>query len=122
MILVILAIWLGYKKAKATGRNPYLWAFICAAVFIGAQLLVGFMIGATVELAIIFRGGSSYGGLDNNFGILNVVSLVFGFVALWLVFRYLDRVPEQPTFVQPPPPPTFGNKMDSAETENKNVD
>jgi hypothetical protein len=109
MILVILAIWLGYKKAKATGRNPYLWAFISAAAFIGAQLLAGFIIGATVELATTLRGTSSYGWLSNNFGILNVVGLVSGFVALWIVFRYLDRVREQPIVDSPPPPPRFGD-------------
>lgn len=50
MLLAIIAAVLAYQKAKASGRNAWLWAFIGVAVYIGAQLLVG--LGAGVILAL----------------------------------------------------------------------
>ncbi len=41
MVLIILAIWFGYKKARDTGRNKFLWAAIAGGVFLGVQILGG---------------------------------------------------------------------------------
>jgi 4-amino-4-deoxy-L-arabinose transferase-like glycosyltransferase len=106
MLLVILAFWFGYKKAKATGRNPWLWAFICSGVFIGTQFVTGFLIGGILGLGIAIADWPE--DIYDRYSILiTIVAIVVSLVALWLVFRYLDRVPQEPTFDQPPPPPTF---------------
>jgi len=110
MILAIIAFWLGYKKAKATGRNPWLWSAACGFTFIGAQVIVGFLLGFTAEIFKI-TGGSTEGWFFNNYGVITVTSLVASFLALWLVFRYLDRPIQQPFIDQPPPPPTFSNDL-----------
>jgi len=107
MILIILAFWFGYKKARDSGRNPWLWAAISGGVFIGAQLLVG--IAAAFLIAI---GQQVWGwdqkAFDNYMLLANIPAIIFSVVALWLVFRFLDRVPAAEINDAPPPPPTFG--------------
>lgn len=111
MILVILAIWFGYKKAKATGRNPFLWAFICAAIFIGAQIVCGAAIGIFIGIGIAAWGWSEKTFDDYNI-LISVVSTIFGLAGLFLTFRYLDKVPENEFVSQPPPLPIDFEKKD----------
>ena len=109
MLLTILAIWFGYKKAKATGRNPILWAFICGVTFIGTQLLTAVLIGITIGIGIELRGWPE--NLYEKYEILiTIASIAVSIVSLLLLFRYLDRVPEEKGPVEePPPPPIFGD-------------
>lgn len=109
MILVILAIWFGYKKAKETGRNPFLWAFICAAVFIGVQIVCGLAIGTFVAIGITAWGWSEKTFDDYNI-LISVISTVFSVAGLFLVFRYLDKMPQNEIVSQLPPPPDFEKK------------
>ena len=106
MLLIILAIWFGYKKGRDSGRNPYAWAAIAGGVYIGTQLLVG--IGFGVLLAI---GQQVWGWDDNVFDTysigISILALVLSLVALWLLFRFLDRTPKADEYVAPPPPPQF---------------
>jgi hypothetical protein len=106
MLFVILAIWFGYKKARDTGRNPYLWAAICGVSFIGVQLLVGLGAGVFVGLGIAF-GGWNEGVYDQYSWLITIVAIVASFVTLFLLFKYLDRTPAEETAYEPPPPPTF---------------
>ena len=101
MILLILAVWYGYKKARDTGRNPFLWAAISAGVFLGIQFVVAFGLSA---VAII--GGWDINGVGVN-AIVSLAAIVLSVGGLMLVFRYLDRVPEEPPASEPPPPPVF---------------
>lgn len=106
MLLVILAIWFGYKKGKESGRNPFLWAFICAAVFIGAQVLTGFVIGGIMGLGIALWGWPE--DIYDRYTLpISVAAIIVSLGSLLLVFRYLDKVPTKEIVDQPPPPPTF---------------
>lgn len=106
MILIILAIWFGYKKARDTGRNPYLWAAIAAGVFIGTQIVVG--VGVGILIAI---GQQIWHWDDRVFEtysfVASIPALILSFVALWLVFRFLDRPRKTEIMTEPPPPPIF---------------
>lgn len=106
MILAILAFWWGYKKGRDSGRNGALWSVICGFTFIGIQLLVG--LGAAVLLGVgIAMWGWDENALDKYWILVNLVALVPSVLVLWLIFRYLDRVPDEPVVGQPPPPPNF---------------
>lgn len=109
MILVILAIWFGYKKARDSGRNPWLWAAISGGVFIGAQLLVGLGFGVLIAI-----GQEVWGWDDKTFDdylvLANIPAIILSIVALWLVFRFLDRKPPTEINDVPPPPPSFGGQ------------
>lgn len=106
MLLVILAIWFGYKKARDAGKNPYLWAFISGAVFIGAQLLTGVVIGGIMGLGIALLGWPE-DIYDRYPFLVTIAAIVVSIGSLLLLFRYLDRVPADEIRDQPPPPPTF---------------
>lgn len=103
MILFILAAFFAYKKAQSTGRSGILWAFITAAVYIGTQLLLALGIGLFLGIGIELFGWSETLYDDWNLPI-TAVCIVASFGAVWLVFRYLDKVPEEEIIVSPPPP------------------
>ena len=106
MLLAILAIWFGYKKARDTGRNAFLWAAISGGVFLGIQF------GVALALGVLAGIGQELWGWEidekGGFNILvSLVALVLSVVGLMLVFRYLDKVPDEGPVESPPPPPTF---------------
>ena len=106
MILVILALVWGYQKAKATGRNPILWAIIAGAAFVGTQAVIGAMIGFAMGIGVAFLGWSE-NIFDTYYWPISIISWLGGIVCLWLVLRFLDRpLRAQPEYSQPPPPPT----------------
>lgn len=107
MLLAIIAIWFGYKKARDSGRNAILWAAISGGAYIGVQLLVGIGMGAVMGFGI-----AAFGWPESVLDSYQIVATIGGIVAavatILLIFRYLDRVPDEPVFSEPPPPPTFG--------------
>lgn len=107
MILVIIAAWLGYKRATANSRNGWLWAFATAGVFLGAQVLVG--LGAGIFIAIGVAAWSwPESAFDDNYTVINLAALVFSFLAVWPLLRWLDKPPAaEETLTGPPPPPQF---------------
>ncbi len=109
MILFILAAFMAYKKAKSTGRSGILWAFITAGVYIGIQLLLALSIGLFLGIGVELFGWSETIYDDWNL-LITAVCIIGSFGGVWLVFRYLDKLPEEETFVAPPPPPTFDGK------------
>jgi len=109
MILTILAIWFGYKKAKDTGRNPYLWAAICGGAFIGIQIAVAVGAGVFIAMGVEIAGWDE-GLYDTYSWLISLASIGCSIIGLLLLFRYLDRVPQEAVVYEPPPPPTFGNE------------
>ncbi|MBV9215368.1 MAG: hypothetical protein JO053_04255 [Acidobacteria bacterium] len=107
MLLAILAIYFGYKKGKESGRSGALWAVICGVVFIGAQFATAIAIAAVMVI-----GSASWGWdphlVDNSQLLITVASLVPAIVAILIIFKYLDRVPDDGVTASPPPPPSFG--------------
>lgn len=106
MLLAILAIWFGYKKALDSGRNGVLWAFICGGAYIGVQLMVGLAIGAFLGIGIAAWGWPET-IFDDYQILISIVSIVFAIATILIIFRYLDRIPDEPVEMKPPPPPTF---------------
>ena len=106
MILAILAVWFGYKKARDTGRNGFLWGAICGGAFIGVQFFVALAIGITIGIGIELFGWSEtlYEDLE---WVITIVAVAASVVALWLLFKFLDRMPAEQAVDIPPPPPTF---------------
>jgi putative Mn2+ efflux pump MntP len=101
-----------YKTAKNTGRNAVLWMFITLAIGIGIQWVLPFIIG--IVLAIYWvASGSDPSELQEKLNgpalVIGIVCLIASFVGVWLVMRYVSKVPDiDPRGpIAPPPPPTF---------------
>lgn len=112
MILAIITAILAYRRAKDNGRNPWIWALVGAAVFIGAQMIVTFGAGILMGLGVEFLGWSETVFDDTMvIGPVTIVALGASFLASWLLLRYLDKPlsPEPVTGPPPPPPPVFGS-------------
>jgi uncharacterized membrane protein YhaH (DUF805 family) len=106
MLLAIISAILAYRRAKDTGRNAPLWAFIAAAAFIGTQFVVALAIGVFLGFGVGFRGWSPTVFEDYQI-LITIVAVVCSFVSTGLIMRYLNRVPEEQTYQAPPPPPNF---------------
>lgn len=110
MIFAILAFWWGYKKGRDSGRSGPLWSVICGGTFIGIQLLFGLGIGILMGIGIAVWGWDESILTDYSIGV-SLIAVIPALFATWLIFRYLDRIPDEPVMIQPPPPPTFdGNR------------
>ena len=106
MLFAIIAVWLGYKKGRDSGRSGLLWGLISGSSFISAQLLTG------VGVALIFGLGVAI--FDWNESLLvsyqivvSIASIAAGFVTTHYIFKYLDRRSNEGPESLPPPPPTF---------------
>jgi len=107
MLLAILAIWFGYKKARDSGRNGVLWGAICGGTYIGVQLLFGLGVGVVLGVGVAAWGWSPT--IFDDYSILiSVAAIIPAIAAVLILFKYLDRIPDEPVAMEPPPPPTFG--------------
>jgi hypothetical protein len=106
MLLVILAVWFGYKKGRDSGRNGVLWGAICGAAYLGVQILVGFGVGGLMGLGIALWGWPE-DIFEKYQLVFSGVGIVASVITILVIFRYLDRIPDEPVLVEPPPPPRF---------------
>ena len=109
MILSILAFIWGYRKGRDTGRNAWLWCIICGFTFIGTQLIVGGASGVFIGFGIAFWGWQD-DLFDKLYIPIEIMCIVASIIALLLVFRYLDKVPREPIYSNPPAPPRFDGR------------
>jgi len=104
MIFAIISAFLAYRKAKDTGRNGWLWAFIAAITFIGTQFVAAIVLGIGFGIILGLMGRS-----EEEFKMaelaITALAVVLSFVTTWLLLRYLDKVPQPDSFTAPPPPP-----------------
>ena len=106
MILAILAFIWGYRKGRDSGRSGPLWSAICGFTFLGIQVLFSAGVGIVMGLGIAFYGWDE-GIFDRYSLVISILSLIPAGLSLWLIFKYLDRIPDEPFTTSPPPPPTF---------------
>jgi len=103
IILTIVLLWQVYKAAKENGRSGLLWMVLAFIGSIALQFLIGLFLG------IIFMIGSALWGwpenlLDKLLWPVNILVLVINVILIWLLIKYLSRVPDS-EFIAPPPPP-----------------
>ena len=104
-VFAIISFSIAYRRAKAIGRNGYLWGVIAAATFIltGISLTFGFRIflGIGIEL-----WNWSKNTIEAYTIISAIISMATSFGTTWLILRKL-REPSKEILSKPPPPPTF---------------
>jgi len=98
MILVILAFWFGYKKAKETGRNPLLWSIAAGVTFIGVQVFIGVMIGLFLGFGIVAFGWSE-SIFDDYEIVFTIVAAIGSLVVLMQLLKYIATPIAEPTDV-----------------------
>lgn len=106
MLLAILAIWFGYKKGRDSGRNGVAWGAICGGAFIGSQFVFGLLIGAAIGI-VLAASGSGFDKLDSYSWVISLGAIIPSIIVMLLIFKYLDRIPDDPVVNEPPPPPMF---------------
>ena len=101
-----------YKTANGNGRNGALWAMLTAAVGIGLQLVIPFILGIVLAIAYLAIG-SSPETIESDIAwtatLIGIIGMILSIVAMVLISKYVARVPDDPPFsaAAPPPPPQF---------------
>jgi len=122
LVAVIVATYLTYKTARDNGRNGVLWAILTVAVGLGAQWILPFV--ATMILVVYYAmspptSQNTYAGnrqmeeLESFALIFGILGLIISFIGLWLIMRFVSRIPEDGpgSSAPPPPPPSFGGAI-----------
>lgn len=110
MILAILFVWLGYKRANEAGKNGVLWAILAGGSFVATQLIISFGIGILLGLGIAFRGWSET-ILDDYAIPITLFAVAVSIGVGFIVLKLADRNPAvEDTMTIPPPPTDFNLK------------
>jgi len=112
-VAVIFAAYYVYKTAKDTKHNAIGWALLTFVIGFSIQFILPVVIGMIIAVVMSASGNSMAEVQDfvQKIAILIAVAcLVLSFFGIWLVMRHVIKVPEDNSFVSPPPPPTFGGK------------
>ncbi len=109
-IAVIIAAYYIYKTAKDTRRNAVGWALLTLAVGFGLQIIFPAII--IIVIAVVMNvSGKPLTNIDQlpwSVGIIiYLIGLAVSFVGIWLIMRRVSTIPDEESFVAPPPPPTF---------------
>lgn len=112
IVVLIVAPILAYKTAKDYERNAALWALFTFAAGFGIQFVIPFFIGIILAL-VLTAGGTPPEQLPEAIGgwatVIGIVFLFLSVVAVFLILRYLSKVPEEKSFTPPPQPPETFN-------------
>ncbi len=107
-VFAVISAGIAFSRARATGCNGYLWAFIAAVVFVGTGLSFTFGFSLFLEVGREFWNWSE--GVIENYSIIGaILSVIASFGTTWLILRKFNKVPEK-TFTEPPLPPIFERK------------
>lgn len=109
-VIIIVATIYAYKTAKDYGRNAVLWAIITFAAGFGIQIVIPIIIGIVLAI-VLMAGGTQPEQLQEAIGswaiIIGVVCIILSVVAVFIILRYLSKIPEEKSFTHPPQPPKF---------------
>lgn len=109
-VLVVFSYFV-FKTARDYGRNPALWTILTVGVGLGFQFILPFVVG--IILAIVWLASGTPAErlqteLETHLILVGFVSLGLSFVGMFLILKYVSRLPdESPIDDTPPPPPTF---------------
>ena len=107
-VFAIISYSIAYKRAKATGRNGYIWGIIATTVFIVTGFTITFGIGVFLGMGIELWNWSE--NIVESYSVIGtIVAVVASFGTTWLILRHLNKVPEE-SLPEPPPPPVFEQK------------
>ena len=119
LITVFIAAFFAYKTAVGNGRNGPLWTLATLGVGLGLQVVIPVVLG--VILAVVYlAGGTSPEKLQEEIagpaGVIGLVSLFVGFIAIWLILRHVSKLPQDELRIDsPPPPPTVFDTTDQTQ-------
>ena len=110
IFIIIVAIQV-YRTAKSTGRNPILWTVIAVVGFFAVQFAIGIAAGIFIVFGIgLWDWPEST--FDDYAGIINWIAFIPSVIAVFILMKILSRVPDEPTMLTVPPPPTSGFGVD----------
>jgi hypothetical protein len=111
LVVVIVAAYQVFKTARDNGRSGGGWAAITVVVDLGLQWVLPVLLG--VILAIIYMATGSRAELlqtelQTPAIIIGFVCVGLSFVAVFLILKFVSRIPDDAgTHISLPPPPTF---------------
>lgn len=108
LILIIVLLWQVYKAANESGRNGVLWAIIAFFGSVALQVTIGLACGLAIGIGIELWGWSPE-LLTSMSWPISILTIIINALAIWLLIKYLSRVPDDGVYSPPPPPPPTFN-------------
>jgi multisubunit Na+/H+ antiporter MnhB subunit len=110
LALIIVLTVFAYKTAKDYERNAVVWALITFAVVFGIQIVLPIVIFILIAIAMTVSGSRPEQIQEDIPEItITIICLVLSLVAGMLILRRLSKIPDEPSFTQPPKPPEHFN-------------
>ncbi len=111
-IAIFVMTYYAYKTAKDYGRNAIVWALIVFSVGFALQIVIPMIIGIIIGVVMTINGSTPVQIQESIYGyaiVINLTFIVLSFVGMFLILRYLSKVPDDgiSTSISPPPPPKF---------------
>jgi hypothetical protein len=109
-ITICIAAYFTYKTAKDTNRNALGWALLTFAVGFGLQIIFPVIILIIITIAMRISGKplTNIDQLPWSLGtIIYLIGIAVSFVGIGLILRRVSTIPDDETFIAPPPPPKF---------------
>lgn len=113
LVVVIVAAYHVFKTARDNGRSGAGWASLTVGVGLGLQWVLPIILG--IVLAVVYMASGTkttelQTALQTPAMILNLVCLALSFVGMYIILKFVSRIPDEPiATVAPPPPPPFDN-------------
>jgi MFS family permease len=116
-VATFVAAYFTFRTANENGRSGIVWGFISLLVGFGLQIVAPFVLGVLLVVIMLFTGTPQSQIQSKIDGPANIIFYVFwllGFVGLFLVIKFVSRLPEtDESDIREivPPPPTFNNDL-----------
>jgi len=113
LIFVIVAPFFIYRSAKQNERNAIFWAVLALVVGLGIQIVLPLLVGMIIAIVMFAQGSSEaeiQSAIEGPAIIIGIFSLVFSVVGVLWIMKHVNTIPEQESFISPPPPPNDFNR------------
>jgi hypothetical protein len=112
LIFIIVAPFIIYKNAKQNGHNAIFWTLLGVAAGLGVQIVIPLVFGFVYAIVKVAQGSSEdeiQKAIEGPSLIIGIACLILSVVGVLLIMSRVNRIHEEKSFINPPPPPTDFN-------------
>ncbi len=110
LAVIVIVTYHVFKTARENGRNAALWAVAAVGIGFFFQWVMPIVVGIIIAV-ILIATGTPANGVQEKLGwwafFINVFFVGLSFVALFMLLKFVSRIPDEIEVAPPPPPPTF---------------
>ena len=115
IVTIFVVTYFVVKTAREYNRSPFLWGLLALGVGFGCQWVLPIVLGIALAIVYVLTGTKQTeleAAIDGPATILYFAAFGLSFVGLFMVLKYVSRIPDdpEPASVSVPPPPSFDDQ------------